>query len=111
MSVGVNLPFESEFIRGSRGDRSVAPTAADSQEPGAFLAAVDGVIAMEQQRRRSVSASQQQHGAGMQKHKFLLEDGDTLKFPMDEEIMQELLCTVKSKIAQLKQLKDSLDLN
>ena len=107
MTLGFNAAFQSELNASNPSLRA----ATSPEDAAAFLAAIDGVLSIERKRRGSVSASAQQHGADMQKNKFLLEDGSKLKFPMDEDIMQALLETVKDKIAQLKQLRDELKLN
>ena len=75
------------------------------------MAAMEQLINEEHKRTVTVGGAQEQSGAAMQKNKFMLEDGKNLKFPMDEDIMQELLDTVKSKLKQLKDLREELELN
>ena len=106
MTLNFNAAFQTDYAQPT-GKKNVAIA------PGgeAFLAAMEELINEEHKRTVTVGGANEQSGAAMQKNKFMIEDGKNLKFPMDEDILQELLETVKSKIKQLKQLRENLDLN
>ena len=74
-----------------------------------FVAAIEQVMHEEHRRVAIVSESGRQQGAALRQQKDLAENGKALKFPLDEDILLELLDTVKTKIGQLKQLKEDLD--
>ena len=107
MTLSFNAAFQSEL----QPQRSAAKAGPSAEDGLAFMAAMEQMINQEHKRSVTVGSTSQQNGAAMQKHKFMIEDGKNLKFPMDEDIMQELLDTVKAKIKQLKQLREELDLN
>ncbi len=107
MTVPFGPAFNSEF------STQFQPKKAPTSAPGsgeAFLAAMDQVVKEEAKRRTLVETADNDANANLSKNKILLEDGKNLKFPMDEDIMQELLETVKGKIGQLRQLKEELGL-
>lgn len=106
MSLNFNAAFQSEFTPASPKKTAVSVPAGDG-----FMAAMEQLINEEHKRTVTVGASAEQQGAAMQKNKFLIEEGKNLKFPMDDDIIQDLLTTVKGKIKQLKELRQQLDLD
>ena len=107
MTAPLNAAFHAEFSNQIQPKRNLGVSPAN---PEAFLAAMDQAGKEEAKRRTLVETAEDNHGAGLSKNKLILEDGKNLKFPMDDDIMQELLETVKGKISRLRDLKESLGL-